>query len=139
MSRKKKNAETNETIPPEAVNESATIVFAVELVRTTQGWFRPGHPLPRHDLPDEELTELLEKKDAVLTSVDSPIAVAARAARALPEPDATRVIRESMAALLASYAEQLATDEHAPEPEPESDPEDKPVTEPEDKPVTEQE
>ncbi len=65
-------------------------LFATEHVQTSQGWFLPGHLMPKLDLPEDETLKLLEEKKAALCAHDSPLAKAVHDSRKL-DPHAASV------------------------------------------------
>lgn len=66
-------------------------LFATEHVLTSQGWFLPGHLMPKLDLPEEETLKLLEEKKAAFCAHDSPLAQAVHDSRKLETTHATSV------------------------------------------------
>lgn len=57
------------------------ILFAVETVKTSQGFFDPGQLLPKEDLPEDEIRTLLESGQAGHCAYNSPMAAYVHDAR----------------------------------------------------------
>lgn len=88
---------------------SNQILFAVEVVETSQGWFTPGQLLPKAEFADreEELKELFDKQKIGVCAYDSPLAKRVHEARQL---GSRTLIGECIAAGISA---------ESPEPEPE--------------------
>lgn len=74
-------------------------LFATEHVQTSQGWFLPGHLMPKLDLPEEETLKLLEEKKAAFCAHDSPLAQAVHDSRKLDQHAASVFLKGVMETL----------------------------------------
>lgn len=102
-------------------------VFALEHVLTSQGWFLPGHLLPKHDLPDDEGLQLLADKKVAICAFDSPLAAAVHESRKM-DPHAAAVFLKDAAEKLSPQSPEPAEPVSDTEP-PESDDWDDPTPE----------
>ncbi len=64
--------------------QKTSILFALETIKTSQGWFEPAHLLPQHDLPEQETTELVEAGKAARFPYDHWLAAELHELRKLP-------------------------------------------------------